>query len=143
MPKWITKPAKYNNAEDMGKIISEYFEECEANKEIPSVTGLAYALNMSRQGLMNYENCLSGGNLKELNNDTKAEIVNIIKRAKHFIEYCYEQSLFNQGKTTGAIFTLKNNYGWVDKQEIVNSSSNNIENMTQDEIEKRLKELEE
>ena len=42
-----------------------------------------------------------------------------IKGAKRFIESCLEDKLIN-GNTTpiGLIFALKNNYGWVDKQEI-------------------------
>ena len=38
----------------------------------------------------------------------------------------YEQALFDKSKTVGAIFTLKNNYGYVDKTEQV------IENKTID-----------
>lgn len=116
--KWKTKPAKYSNASQMQKIIDKYFEECEENGEIPSVTGLGYTLDMSRQDLLNYENCLENGRLKSLDDSAKAEIVCTIKRAKKFIESNYEKALFTNGKTIGAIFTLKNNYNWKDKQEI-------------------------
>lgn len=116
--KWKTKPGKYENAKQMQKIIDKYFEECEESGEIPTVTGLAYVLDMSRQDLLNYENCLENGRLKSLDDSVKVEIVCTIKRAKKYIESCYEKALFTNGKTIGAIFTLKNNYNWVDKQEI-------------------------
>ena len=118
MTKWRTKPAKYSNAKDMQKIINKYFKECEDTGEVPTVTGLGYVLNMTRLDLLNYENCLENGRLKSLEEDVKVEIVNTIKEAKQYIEMNYEKALFQQGKTIGAIFTLKNNYKWVDKQEV-------------------------
>lgn len=119
MIKWKTKPAKYSNAEEMQVIIDAYFEECENNKEIPTITGLAYSLNLGRQGLLDYQNSLENGKLKSLDDSVKAEIADTIKRAKHYIETCYENKLINSNTTPiGTIFTLKNNYRWVDKQEI-------------------------
>lgn len=116
--KWKTKPGKYENARQMQKIIDKYFEECEESGEIPTVTGLGFVLDMNRQDLLNYENCLENGRLKSLDDSAKREIVDTIKRAKKYIESKYENALFTNGKTVGAIFTLKNNYHWVDKQEI-------------------------
>ena len=49
----------------------------------------------------------------------KVKYIDTIKRAKARIESGYEQALFNKNSAVGAIFTLKNNYKWVDKQEIV------------------------
>lgn len=116
--KWKTKPAKYSNVKQMQKIIDKYFAECEENNEVPSVCGLGCSLDLSRQSLLNYENSLENGRLVSLDDNAKAEIVDTIKRAKLFIEYSYEKALFTNGKTIGAIFTLKNNYNWKDKQEI-------------------------
>lgn len=45
-------------------------------------------------------------------------LINSIKRAKQRVESEYEQALFNKNSAVGAIFTLKNNYKWVDKQEV-------------------------
>jgi hypothetical protein len=116
--KWKTKPAKYENAKQIAKIIDKYFKECEENEEYPKVTGIAYALGLSRQGLINYEDCLINGRLKSLDDSAKAEIVDTIKRAKAYVEMCYEDRLFQNGNPAGAIFTLKNNYKWVDKSEV-------------------------
>lgn len=122
MAKWRTKPAKYNNAAEMQVIIDEYFKDCEESGEVASVTGLAYVLDLTRQGILDYENCVETGKLKSLDDSVKVEISDSIKRAKKYIESRYEQTLYSPGKTVGAIFTLKNNYKWVDKQEIEQTS---------------------
>ena len=59
--------------------------------------------------------------------EVKLEIRNSIKRHKAYIEGQYEDRLLNDARSPiGTLFTLKNNYGWVDKQEVVNTN-NNIE----------------
>jgi len=134
--KWKTKAGKYENAKQMQKIIDKYFKECEENEEYPSVSGLAYSLGLSRQGLLNYENSLLNGRLKSLDSSAKGEIVDTIKRAKSFVEMCYEQRLFANGNPAGTIFTLKNNYKWVDKSEVEQTNktiSVEIEGITQQE----------
>ena len=116
--KYRGRPAKYEKPEDMQKLIEEYFKECSSTGEVPTVTGLAYVLDMNRQDLLNYEKCFECDRLKQYDDSVRQGFVDTIKEAKRFIESRYEQSLFQQGKTVGAIFTLKNNYGYVDKQEI-------------------------
>lgn len=116
--KYIGRPRKYETPEDMQIIIDEYFNDCIEEEEVPTVTGLGYYLGMSRQDILNYENCLENGRLKNCSEDAKRGFVDTIKDAKRRIEAGYEQTLFKQGKTIGAIFTLKNNCGWVDKQEV-------------------------
>ncbi|OOP74145.1 terminase small subunit [Clostridium beijerinckii] len=116
--KWKTKPGKYENARQMQKIIDKYFQECIENEEYPSITGVAYSLGLNRQGLLDYENSLINGKLKSLDSSAKAEISDTIKRAKAFVEMCYEQRLFANGNPAGTIFTLKNNFKWVDKSEV-------------------------
>jgi hypothetical protein len=72
-------------------------------KQIPyTVTGLALALDTSRETLVNYEE--------------KAEYFDTIKRAKEKIQNYLELNL-NSTSPTGTIFNLKNNYGWKDKTE--------------------------
>ena len=56
---------------------------------------------------------------KRFDNTVKVGFVNTIKKAKKYIEMNYEQALFSKNSTVGAIFTLKNNYGYVDKTEQV------------------------
>ncbi|AIY80832.1 hypothetical protein FDC58_10630 [Clostridium botulinum] len=125
--KYRGRPAKYEKPEDMQKIIVEYFNECAAEDKKPTVSGLGYVLGMSRQDLMNYEKCFEYDRLKQYDDRVRQEFVDTIKDAKRFIESCLEDKLVNSSTTPiGLIFALKNNYGWVDKQEIVNTN-NSIE----------------
>lgn len=123
------RPPKYKKKEELQKKIDEYFESCfrpvtkivEGKVMIVTdsegtplkeqyrpftVTGLAYALDMSRQDLLNYSK--------------KEEFFDTIKKAKNKIENYLEEKLITDGPGTGIIFNLKNNYGWKDKQENVN-----------------------
>lgn len=113
----IGRPLKYNSVDEMQKDIDNYFKYCDENKKPYTVSGLANALDMTRQSLLNYEE--------------KEEFFDTIKRAKSKIEQFAEESLFIGSNTAGVIFNLKNNYNWKDKQEIeadINSDVNiNIE----------------
>ena len=126
--KYRGRPAEYETVEDMQKLIVEYFNQCEAEGKKPTVSGLGYVLGLSRKHLLEYENCIDKENVFDRFDDSiKLGFRNTIKDAKRFIESCLEDKLIN-GTTTpiGLIFALKNNYGWVDKQEVVNTN-NNIE----------------
>lgn len=70
-------------------------------KERYSITGLALALDTTRQTLVNYEN--------------KDEFIDTIKKAKLRVENQYEIALQKQGRS-GDIFALKN-FDWKDKSE--------------------------
>lgn len=121
--KYRGRPAKYENPEDMQKIIVEYFNECEKEGKKPTVTGLGYVLGMNRQDLINYEKCFECDRLKQYPDSVRQGFVDTIKDAKRFIESQLVDKLVN-GATTpiGVIFALKNNYGWVDKQEVVQTN---------------------
>ena len=98
----IGRPRKWNTPEELQKEIDEYFRVC-AENDIPlTITGLALALDTTRETLMDYQN-----------ND---EFSYTVKRAKLYIENAYEQRLIANGRA-GDIFALKN-FGWKDKQEI-------------------------
>ena len=114
-----TRPTKFNDAEELQVKIDKFFADCKKEHIIPTVTGLAVALDTSRKVILDYENyCEHVDKLKSLDESAKRDISNTIKRAKAKIESGYEQQLLNAKNPAGAIFTLKNNYGWVDKQEI-------------------------
>lgn len=117
--KYTGRPAKYENPEDMQKIIAEYFEECKTEGKYPTVSMMAFRLGMSRLDLINYENCFEKDRLKQYDDSVRLAFVNTIKAAKQYIEGCYEDKLINSPNSPiGTIFTLKNNYNWKDKQEI-------------------------
>ena len=114
---------KFNDPVQLKKDIEQFFIDCKEDNLVPTVTGLAVALDTTRETLLQYENEI----VKKLPNDIKKEISDTIKKAKQRIQAAYEQALFDRGKTTGAIFTLKNNYGWADKQEIVTTNNNTVD----------------
>lgn len=72
----------------------------------PTVTGLALALDLTRQGLLEYEE--------------KGEFSDTVKKAKARVEQFIEDRLF-ENAPAGAIFNLKNNFGWKDKTEVEQS----------------------
>ena len=124
------RPKKYNNAEEMQKKIDEYFNSCQKPVKIFSkelgkyiivtdekgnieyeqykpytITGLANALNMSRQDLINYEK--------------DNEFFDTITCAKRKVEQYVEERLFDRDGANGAKFNLANNFSrWKDKQEV-------------------------
>jgi len=98
----VGRPLKFQTVEDMETQIQAYFDDCEKTSEPLTITGLAMALDTSRETLMNYS--------------TKEEYFDTIKRAKLIIENAYEKRLISNGRA-GEIFALKN-FGWKDRQEI-------------------------
>lgn len=128
------RPPKYNNPEEMQRLIDLYFLACKVtatedasyiadlseedaeivssiDDAVPTVSGLAYLLGMSTEGLREYGN--------------KDEFSATVKRAKQRIEISLEQRLAGNN-VTGAIFNLKNNFGWKDKTERENSGGFSI-----------------
>lgn len=100
----MTKPLKFKSVEELQEKINNYFDNCDNLNKPYTITGLALALDTSRQCLINYEN--------------KEDYFDTIKKAKLKVEGYAEEQLFKGGNTAGVIFSLKNNYNWVDKQEI-------------------------
>lgn len=101
----VGKPLKYKNVEEFEQKIKAYFERCEL-KELPyTMSGLAVWLDMDRRSLVNYAN--------------RDEYFPAIKRARAIIEAATEEKMIKGDlNVTGAIFSLKNNYGWSDKHEV-------------------------
>lgn len=112
------KPLKFKSPGELEGRIQEYYEWAKDNNKHITMSGLAWYLGCSRTTLLNYENSLESDWLKSVPDDVKTLYVDSIKRAKHRIEMEYEEGLFNKNSAVGAIFTLKNNYKWIDKQEV-------------------------
>lgn len=124
------RPPKYKTKEEIQEKIDNYFESCyrpvrifvkDANKYITlkdeegniikeqyrpfTVTGLADALDMSRQSLLNYSE--------------KDEFFDTIMRAKRKCELYAEERLFDKDGANGAKFSLANNFeSWKDKKDV-------------------------
>lgn len=126
----VGRPLKFKTPEEMQVEIDKYFDSCfrpvrvfikdtnkyinltDENEEIIkeqykpfTMSGLAYALGMSRQALLNYSE--------------RDEFVDTITRAKQKCEIYAEERLFDKDGNRGAVFSLSNNFkGWADKQTI-------------------------
>ena len=97
-------PLKFETDAILQKKIDNYFSKCEKRKKPLTITGLALALDTSRKVLIEYE--------------AKDEFSNTIKKAKLMCENFADEFLFGGKQVAGAIFNLKNNYGWSDKIEV-------------------------
>lgn len=125
--KAVGRPPKYKSKEEIEEKIDAYFKQCEGevlkdnngntvfnkfgnpviiNQRPPTVTGLALALGFStRLSLLNYQG--------------KKEFMNTITRAKSRVEAYAEERLFDRDGTSGAQFSLRNNFkGWTEKTEL-------------------------
>lgn len=123
--KAIGRPPKYKSKEEIEEKIEDYFKKCEGeimktddgqpvfdkfgnpvviHQRPPTVTGLALALGFTtRLSLLNYQG--------------KKEFMNTITRAKTMIEAYTEERLFDRDGTSGAQFSLRNNFkGWNSQQ---------------------------
>lgn len=115
----MARPVKYETVEELQKVIDEYFDWCDnrtrtiyddkTGKEVLVVypapytmSGLARRLGLSRQGLMEYK--------------AKPEFTQAIMDARERIHEDVETRLMETKNQSGAIFNLKNNFGWKEEQ---------------------------
>ena len=97
----VGRPPKYTSAKQMQEAIDAYYVDCKAREVSVTVMGLANALDMTRQSVLNYEK-------DDLFFDT-------IKKAKQKVYQVIEEKLMGEGKS-GQIFYAKNNIpGYEDK----------------------------
>jgi hypothetical protein len=90
----------------MEKVMDQYFDNCTKNNKPFTVCGLSAACGFaSRQSFFDYI-------------ENKTGFTDTIKKAKYKIEQYLEEQLAGGRQVAGLIFNLKNNFGWVDKQEI-------------------------
>jgi len=137
------RPPKYDNPEDMQRIIDLYYLACRCHQAdnpnmlielpdedllvindivdvVPTISGLAYTLGMSTEAFRNYEQ--------------KDDFLATVKKAKQRVEMSLEQRLAGNA-VTGSIFSLKNNFGWKDKTETdINLNSINLSEKTTEEL---------
>ena len=101
----MSRPRKFKSVEEMETAIQLYFEDADS-REVPyTVEGLAVALDLSRQGLLNYTE--------------RDEFVDTIQKAKNkVLQHLQEYAIKGKYNSAMTIFNLKNNYGFVDKHEV-------------------------
>jgi hypothetical protein len=98
------RPLAFESPEKMQVKINSYFKKVKKKKQIPTMSALAYALDISRETLIQYRK--------------KDGFSGPLNRAKQKIEIFWEQQLLTPKVTAGVSFNLKNNFGWKDKQEV-------------------------
>ena len=104
-------PLKFKSKKKLEDAIEKYFEWCDETETPPTMSRLAFNLGISRQTLINYSK--------------KEEYFDTIKKAKDRVEASLEERMLKGTVTVpGAIFALKNNYGWTDKIETENVNMN-------------------
>jgi len=96
----VGRPLKFTSLEELTIKADAYFASMPETEW--TITGLALALDTSRETLMNYEG--------------KEEFFDTIKKYKEMVHNAYEKDLRRKGRS-GDIFALKN-FGWKDSQEI-------------------------
>ena len=103
------RPRLYTSREEVEKLIQDYFTSCEEKEKPKTMQGLANALGMTRETLCQYAK--------------QEEFSDAIRNARDQVVAEIEEKLLRSGQPTiGCIFWLKNNGGWVDKQEIESTS---------------------
>jgi len=96
------RPLKFSSPDEVMTKGLAYFDYCDSNSKPKTITGLALALDTTRETLMDYQN--------------KDEFSDTIKALKLRCENYAEEQVFVGKNQAGAIFALKN-YGWRDKNE--------------------------
>lgn len=106
----LGRPEKYTPAELEAKV-NDYFVDAEIKEEVFTVTGLAAFLGVSRETLHDWQH-------------HKPHFSDTIKEAKVKIEAQMEQNALRGNTNTAfTIFSLKNNFGWKEKQEVATSDA--------------------
>jgi hypothetical protein len=139
----VGRPLKFKSAKELQDKIDKYFSDCDNTTEkvmlksgdvvdMPNpkpytISGLALALDTSRETLINYAD--------------KEEYFDTIRKAKLMCENYAEESLWKPKIASGVIFNLVNNYGWQNKQEVESHNINENIEYSDEERQKRLAEL--
>lgn len=106
------RPLKYQNAQELENEINQYFKMCQHERQIPGICGLANYLGLSRNTLLRYEK-----------DSDKEDYNEVIERARTTIESVNEQILYSKNNS-GAIFIMKNNFGYNAEQKTHNVNEN-------------------
>ena len=111
MANKVGRPLIFSTVEELEELITKYYERCETMDKPLTLSGLACWLGIDRKTLYNYSE--------------RDDFFPTIKVAKDVIQADMEErALSGKSNATFSIFSLKNNYGWNDKQEIESRNEN-------------------
>ena len=121
----MPRPKKFQNVKELQKKIDSYFDECKETNEVITYSGLAHSLGTTRKTLWEYTQ--RGDEMSEPIEDALARI-----------ERYYETILVGRtgGQVAGLIFCMKNNFNWVDKQEL--DLADKTTDLTDEELDARI-----
>lgn len=143
----VGRPLLFATPEELKQKVDEYFAWCDERKayktdkngeklEVPwprpyTLSGLAEFLDCDRKTLLNYSE--------------RDQFFPTITRARRKCEQFAEEQLFD-GNDRGSKFSLINNYGWSDKQELAHYGKDGepairIETLTEEELRRKVEEL--
>ena len=108
----LGRPLKYKTSQELEDYISQYFKKCQHDRLVPGICGLANWLGISRNTLLRYEK-----------DSDKEDYNEVIERARTTIEAYNEQILYSKNNS-GAIFIMKNNFGYTAEQKTHNVNEN-------------------
>ena len=134
------RPPKFKSQKDLKARIERYFRWCEGEPLIdettgkpmvtkggipvyvgvhpPTIVGLANALDISRQTLLNYQG--------------KKQFEEIITKAKRRVEQYAEERLYDKDGSAGARFNLQNNFkGWKNEAEVTFGAAEDVSIMAE------------
>ena len=112
----IGRPRKYQDVTEWRQEIDAYFAGRDAINKPYTMHGLARALGISRMTLLRYEDY-----------DDVPAFGDAVKSARERVAEWTEDRLHTKGyHPAGAIFSLKNNFGWQDVQHVVEDSRSMI-----------------
>lgn len=103
--KHFGRPLKFETPEKLQEAINAYYSECEIKEKPLTMSGLADTLGIDRKTLVNYSN--------------RDNFFLTIEKARSKVQRDSEERLVGgKGSAAGIIFSMKNNFGWVDKTEV-------------------------
>lgn len=118
------RPLKYATPELLDKACNDYFAKCDVNEDPYLVSGLCLHIDLDQSTLWEY--------------GTREKFSMTVKKAKLRIQNYLERSTLGEKNPTGAIFNLKCNFGFSEKNTVDINLGGELETTNKNEIEHSL-----